>query len=759
MPIIEWFAYSFPNRRNDRPVVEITSRFLPADERRYTMDVAPIRQCLEKGGILHPNEAFPADPLPNDFTGWYTSLLVQTALLFQSKAGHRVGYYTVCGDPDQPERGALMEHEHCDVGMTAVKLAVEVMSGERKLLAKPFEQFSAFAADRLLPVDIEAIITVARRRGIPAVQLERQPYRREQFDHLTGGDCIRRNGLLMLGHGAHQHVLDGLFCLAMSGDFKRLLNDKQGRRDLLQGTGVPLADPGSDDGGTAQRYQYLLVNGQVVAARSVPDGSWTEPGTLDHAVVEHLLQVAHALGFAAVAVTVVTGGEVVDFDLAPRLDRHLESSKHTLLLERVGDLLVDWLFGDVDDARMPVIAITGTNGKTTTARMVREILACAGDRPGLVCTDGIYLDDEQVADTDKCATSGHLKVLTSAAVNRAVLESHHAGILRSGFAFDRCEVAICTTVADDHLGLDTVRTVEEMAVVKRALLERATDAAVLNADNQHCLDMVEHLAADKVCLVSTSSVADDLHHQGPEGRTCCCVLEPVDDEEWVVIYDTIRVPVVPVASMPATFGGRATFNISNAMHAIAACYFFGYGVDVIRAGMERFRMDFDNTPGRLNFYNAYPFDVLMDAMKNPAGAAALGRFVERIKIRGRKHLMVQVRGDRDDEFIKAMGTALAGQFDHYICQIHSVYPGEPKDRAPALVKAALLEAGVGEERITLMADLSEAVDTLLRMGSEGDLLVFAPGTGQPKSEVWSQILAFEFAPPSGAPPSGDIHFS
>ena len=111
--------------------------------------------------------------------------------------------------------------------------------------------------------------------------------------------------------------------------------------------------------------------------------------------------------------------------------------------------------------------------------------------------------------------------------------------------------------------------------------------------------------------------------------------------------------------------------------------------------------------------------------------------------------MVQVRGDRDDGFIKAVGTALAGQFDHYICQIHSVYPGEPKDRAPALVKAALLEAGVGEERITLMSDLSEAVDTLLRMGSEGDLLVFAPGTGQPKSEVWSQILAFEFEDNAG----------
>lgn len=744
MPSIKWFAYSFPNRRNDRPVVEIALRFFGSDEKRYTTDVAPIRQCLEKGGILHPNEPFPADPLPKDFTGRYTSLLVQTAVLFQNKAGHLVSYYEVCGDPDQPERIALIEHKHCDVGLTAVKLAAEFISGERKLLAKPFEQFCAFAADRKLPVDTEAIIAVTRHRGIPTVHLERQPYRREQFEHLTGGDCIRQNGLLMLGHGAHQHVLDGLFCLTRSGEFKRLLNDGQGRRNLLQRIGIPLGDSSSDDADKVQRHQYLLVDGQVAAVRPVTDGSWVEPGALDHAVEEHLLKIAHALGFATVAVTMQTGGGVVDFDLAPRLDRYLPNSDHTVLLERVGNLLLDWLFGDKNDIRMPVIAVTGTNGKTTTARMVREILACAGDRPGLVCTDGIYLGDEQVVVKDLCGTIGHLKVLTSTAVNRAVLESHHAGILRDGFAFDRCEVAICTTVANDHLGPSTVATVGEMAVVKRALLERAREVAVLNADNEYCLDMVEHLDANKICLVSASSTVDELRHHGPEGRTCYCVLEPLDDQDWVVVYDTTRVPVVPLDSVPATFGGRATFNVSNAMHAIAACYFFGYGVDVIRAGMERFRMDFDNTPGRLNFYNAHPFDVLMDAMKNPAGAAALGRFVEGLNTRGNKYLMIQARGDRDDEFIKAMGTAIAGYFDHYICQTHSVFPGKPKDRAPALVKAALLEAGVEEAQITLMTDLSQAVDTMLRMGSEGDLLVFAPGTGQPKSKVWSQMLAFEF---------------
>jgi UDP-N-acetylmuramyl tripeptide synthase len=722
-------------------LVEISLHFLPAELRHHVMDVAPIRRSLEQAGVLDTGEAFPAHPLPGDFTGWFTSLLAQTALLFQQKTGHHVSYYEVCGKPEQPERSALVEHEHCDVGMTAVKLAYEVVSGKRKLLAEPFAQFRTFSEERLLPLDTEAVIAAARRRGIPAIKLERPPYAREKVEHLAGGDCIRRNGLLMLGHGARQQVLEGLFCLSRSGQYRHLLDDERGRRDFLQDIGVSAAEVGGGEGGAAQ-YQYLLIDGQFVAERSLGDGAWNAPTTPTPELMERLLAVAHGVGFAPVAVTVTKGGEVMNFDLAPRLDRHLEGPGQAALLESAGDLMVDWLFGDAEDARMPVIAVTGTNGKTTTARMAREIVACAGDRPGLVCTDGIWLGDEQVADRDRCTSAGHLDVLTSTAVNRAVLESHHAGILSHGFAFDRCEVAICTTVANDHIGPDTVGTVEEMGVVKRALLERANRAAVLNADNQYCLDMVRHLGADNVCLVSTRSGAEELRDKGPEGRACCCVLEEVDGKDWVVIHAAERVPVMPLAQIPATFGGRAAFNVSNAMHAIAGCYFFGCGVDAIRAGMERFGMDFEHTPGRLNFHNAYPFDVLMDAMKNPAGAAALAHFVDQLDIVGNKYLMVQARGDRDDAFIEAMGTAVAGHFDHYVCQVHSVYPGEPEGRAPGLVKAALLEAGVEEERITVKADLSDAVDTLLGMGREGDLLVFAPGTGSPKSKVWEQVLAF-----------------
>ena len=162
--------------------------------------------------------------MPAERMTWYASLLAQTALLFQRKSGHRVNYFSVESFPDENRCRALLEHEHCDVGMTAVKLACELLTGERKQLAEPFKMFNKFAMDRLLPLETGAIIKAARRRDIPVIQLDRFPFKRADFDGLTGARCIRPNGLLMLGHGEHQRVLDGTFCISNSEDFAGLFD-------------------------------------------------------------------------------------------------------------------------------------------------------------------------------------------------------------------------------------------------------------------------------------------------------------------------------------------------------------------------------------------------------------------------------------------------------------------------------------------------------------------------------------------------------
>ena len=568
--------------------------------------------------------------------GWYTSLLVQTALLFQRKAGHRVSFYSISFDPEQNRSFALLEHEHCDVGMTAVKLAIELITGKRRLLTEPFQRFTQFALERLLPLETEAIIKAANRRDIPCIQLERQPYKREDFAHLTGGRCFSHNGLLMLGYGVHQHILDGTYCLDKAEDF----NDISGNQ------------------------------GQNRANAENAASNFTESTAND---------------------------------------------------------LLDWLFPEKNNARMPVIAVTGTNGKTTTTRMINHILMHAGCKPGMVCTDGVYLNGQQVSEGDQCTDTGHFKVLTSKEVRTAVLETHHAGILHRGFAFGWCDIAVCLNVTADHLGIAHIDTVEQMAKVKQALTVRARKAVVLNADDLYCLNMLDSICAEKTCLISMKYDVDELRKLTGNGPVCFCVLELINNAQWLVIYDQGQcLPMMDVSSIPATFSGTAGFNVSNSMHAIATSYLAGVSIEKIEDAMRNFRSGPDSTPGRLNIFDDLPFRVIIDFAHNADGFLKLSEFIDFQPVSGRKILVFGIPDNRKDEDIKAAMSGLAGHFDHYFCvdclDLKSRHAGE----MPALLASGLISVGVAESDISLVLETDEWWRHGLDMAAPGDLLVLIP---------------------------------
>lgn len=639
MPSIEYFPYGGPNRRSDKPVIEILLKFGPNDINGLPREVADIKDLLVNAGILTPDEVFPQQPLPDERMAWYASLLVQTALLFQRKTGHRVNYFAVSPMPQENRCLALLEHEHGDVGMTAVKLACELFTGRRKLLAEPFQMFSKFASDRLLPIETEAILRVAARRDIQAVHLERNPFKRVAFSALTGDRCIRPNGLLMLGYGEQQHVLDGTYCIDSAEDFSGLFD----------------------------------VGRQQAATQAVP------------------------------------GPEVAG----------LESS---------AELLLNRLFPSKIPVRMPIIAITGTNGKTTTTRMVSQIISTAGYKPGVVCTDGVFLNGQLLDEGDFGARVGHLKVLTSKKVDFAVLETHHKGIVHDGFAFPWCDVAVCLNVTEDHLGQSGIDTVEQMAEIKSALPERGRQAVVLNADDPHCLAMLDRVTAKNKCLVSLESSGDQLFETYGNTITCCCVLEVINKQQFMVFYDKEqRLPVMPVDSIPATFGGTALFMVSNAMHAVAACYLSGVRVETIQTAMSSFASSYESTPGRLNVFNELPFQIFMDFAHNPDGMRRICEFIDRQKVTGRKLVAFAGSIDRTDETIKRMAKSMAGHFDFYFCKEY-LRADESRSRPVAhILQQGLIEAGVAKNQTALTTKGQDAIFKIFDACKPGDLLLMLVG--------------------------------
>lgn len=639
MPVIEYFPFKGPNRRSDLPVVEILLKFGPADTHGSPQRVSEVRGLLIEAGILMPDEVFPEQTLPDKRMAWYASLLAQTALLFQRKAGHRVNHFSISPIPRENCCLVLLEHEHCDVGMTAVKLAYELLSGKRKMLAEPFRMFSKFANDRLLPVETGAIIRAARRRDIPAIHLERNPLRREDFDELTGGKCIQPNGLLMLGHGQYQHVLDGTFCVDRSEDFTELFTTARQQPGIQSGTGFERGD--------------------------------------------------------------------------------LDSAAETLL---------DRLFSSNEPVRVPIIAITGTNGKTTTTRMVGRIMSYTRRKTGMVCTDGVFLNGELLARGDHSARIGHLKVLTSKEVDFAVLETHHKGILHDGFAFRWCDIAICLNVTEDHLGDGNIETVAQMAEIKSALPQRARQAAVLNADDPHCIDMLESVTAKQVCLVSLETGRDQLFEQYGSKLTDCCVLETIEGRQHVVIYNgEIRVPVIAVDSIPACFGGLAHFNVSNAMHAVAASYLSGVDEETIQTAMRSFTASWETTPGRLNVFDDLPFRVIMDFAHNPDGMRKICEFVDRLEVTGRKLVAFAGTINRTDEVIRQMGCSVAGHFDFYFCKEHLRKDRNQYRTVAHLLQQGLIESGVAENQTTVLHHGKDVIFEILDACEPGDLLVMLMG--------------------------------
>jgi len=407
-------------------------------------------------------------------------------------------------------------------------------------------------------------------------------------------------------------------------------------------------------------------------------------------------------------------GGVVEVNAAPGLRMHLNPSFGKG--RAVGEAIVSAMYADGDDGRIPVVAVAGTNGKTTTVRLTAHILGAAGNRVGMTNSDGVYVDNLRIDTGDCSGPRSARSVLMHPDVDAAVFETARGGILREGLAFDRCNVAIVTNIGmGDHLGLGYISTVEDLAVVKRVIVQHVHPGgtAVLNAADP----IVAEMAAS--CPGSVTYFAEDRNHPVMATHRAQGLRAVYRDGDAIVAAqgaDEIR---YPLSAIPLTRNGTITFQVENAMASIAAAWALGLNEDVIRRGLASFVNDAQTAPGRFNVFDYRGATVIADYGHNPDAILALVRAVDAMPAK-RRSVVISGAGDRRDEDIRMQTEILGEAFDEVVLYQDQCQRGRADGEVLALLQQGLANATRSKHIEEIHGEFL-AIDTALARLAPGDL--------------------------------------
>ena len=436
----------------------------------------------------------------------------------------------------------------------------------------------------------------------------------------------------------------------------------------------------------------------------------------------------------------VSGGGIIEVNAAPGFRMHLSPSEG--IGRNVAEHVLDMLFPAGAPSKIPIFSITGTNGKTTTTRLIAHVLRNSGRTVGFTTTDGTYIGNEQIVAGDNTGPVSAQLVLKDPTVDVAVLETARGGIIRSGLGFDHADVGVVLNVAADHLGLKDVNTLEDLARVK-SVVPRAVSKkgfAVLNAEDDLVYKMKELVDGTVVCF-SMDENHPNIKRRAERGRVSCVF----ENGYITILKGKWKVRIEKVVNIPLTYGGRAEFMIQNVLAATLACFVHGVSIEDIRVGLTTFNAGTAQTPGRLNFVEVGTATVLMDYAHNPAGFYGLTQFISKLPNKYRTVVM-NATGDRRDDDIREMGKIAGNNFDRIVLRRGHYLRGRPEEDAFRLLQEGIAQSGK-DPQVRTISDSREAIHHAIKNARKGELVVtladLVPDDIRSVQEVRDKLLEAE----------------
>lgn len=395
-------------------------------------------------------------------------------------------------------------------------------------------------------------------------------------------------------------------------------------------------------------------------------------------------------------------GAVLEVNAGPGFRMHLAPAKG--IARNVAAPVIEMLYPDNAPSRIPIVAITGTNGKTTTARLIAHIATAAGHSVGYTNTDGIYINNKMICHGDCSGPSSASVVLRDPIVDYAVLECARGGILRSGLGFDHCDISIVTNVSADHLGLDGIDTLEELAEVKAVVPHSTLNSgyAILNADD----DMVYNMIPDLDCHIALFSI----NAENPRIRTHCELggLAAVVEKDHFTVYKGVwKTRVAKVKDVPLTFSGNAEFMIKNVLPAILSAVISKFNMETIRTALGSFIPSPQFTPGRMNLFRFPEFNLMVDYAHNEGGFIEMKKYLQSIEASVKVGIVAAI-GDRRDEDIRNVGYYAAQMFDEIIIRHDKDGRGREKEFLTALITEGVMKVNA-DKKLTVVSNELEAI--------------------------------------------------